>query len=494
MRAPNTKPRSRRASLIATVIAIAALGLGPAQVALAAAPPNDDFANATVIDPAALPFSDVVSIDELTVESSGPPCGFSGAGQTVWYAITPTSAGTLRVSDGATFYYQFVAVYRLDDADNRVTVACASWLYGQSQTTFSAEADVTYYIETGSNFESTGTLNVLVELLPPPANDDFAAAKPIATVPYSDSVAAMAATTEPGEPVPSCASGLTLRSIWYAFTAPTSGSFSVSSPSNGGWSQAAVFSGSGLDNLTELGCQPFYGMVTFHAEAGATYYLEVGAQADSANVLNVSLIVTLDPVANIGFSPADPSVFDAVQFDNHSWDPGGLGFGSAVWRFGDGTSISDAGCCPTHRYAADGDYEVTLAVTTVDGRTGTTSRTVSVRTHDVAIMKVRAPATARSGKTDRIVVEVGNRRLPETVTVELYKSVAGGLQQIATTTQSIPARTGPRTTPFVFSYTFTPDDAALGKVTFRAIATINGARDALPADNEAIAAPTKVNR
>lgn len=41
---------------------------------------------------------------------------------------------------------------------------------------------------------------------------------------------------------------------------------------------------------------------------------------------------------------------------------------------------------------------------------------------------------------------------------------------------------------------FTADDGAVGKVTFRAVATIVDARDALPADNQAIAAPTEVKR
>jgi hypothetical protein len=50
-----------------------------------------------------------------------------------------------------------------------------------------------------------------------------------------------------------------------------------------------------------------------------------------------------------------------------------------------------------------------------------------------------------------------------------------------------------RTTPFSFNYTFTSDDAAIGKVTFKAIANLVSARDALPADNEAIASPTKVS-
>ncbi len=50
-----------------------------------------------------------------------------------------------------------------------------------------------------------------------------------------------------------------------------------------------------------------------------------------------------------------------------------------------------------------------------------------------------------------------------------------------------------RVTPFAFSYTFTPDDATIGNITFKAIAALSGARDALPADNEIVSLPTKVN-
>ena len=51
---------------------------------------------------------------------------------------------------------------------------------------------------------------------------------------------------------------------------------------------------------------------------------------------------------------------------------------------------------------------------------------------------------------------------------------------------------GGKATPYRFSYTFTADDAAIGKVTFKALATIPGARDALTGDNEVISLPTKV--
>ena len=137
---------------------------------------------------------------------------------------------------------------------------------------------------------------------------------------------------------------------------------------------------------------------------------------------------------------------------------------------------------------------VSLTVTTFDGRSASTSRLVQVRTHDVAITKVAAPKSASAGQTRQISVNIRNHRYPETVVVELYKSTPAGYEYIGTLRQFVPVRQGNRTTRFDFTYTFTSDDARIGKVTFKAIASIENARDALPADNEAISPPTKVSR
>ena len=79
--------------------------------------------------------------------------------------------------------------------------------------------------------------------------------------------------------------------------------------------------------------------------------------------------------------------------------------------------------------------------------------------------------------------------------MDLYKSIPGGFQLVGSYIQSVPVRPANRTTAFTFNYTFTTSDASVGKVTFRAVASIVNARDALPADNEAISSPpTKVTR
>jgi hypothetical protein len=138
------------------------------------------------------------------------------------------------------------------------------------------------------------------------------------------------------------------------------------------------------------------------------------------------------------------------------------------------------------------DYEVTLTVTTPDGRTASNSQSIQVRTHDVAISKFLVPQPANAGQTRQITVGVMNRPYDENVRVDLYKSVPGGYVWVGALNQFVAKRAN-RATDFKFSYTFTSDDASLGKVTFKAVAQIMGPRDALPADNEAVALPTKVN-
>ena len=122
-------------------LTIAALACGMLLVpATASAAPasNDNFVNAAVVDPASLPFTDTVTVDEATMESGeSVPCGAGTSNaQTVWYAITPTSSGVLRMADNASFYYQFIAAYRQDGSglSGLTNIGCTSWAYGQNST------------------------------------------------------------------------------------------------------------------------------------------------------------------------------------------------------------------------------------------------------------------------------------------------------------------------------------------------------------------------
>ena len=481
-------------------LTIAALACGMLLVpATASAAPasNDNFVNAAVVDPASLPFTDTVTVDEATMESGeSVPCGAGTSNaQTVWYAITPTSSGVLRMADNASFYYQFIAAYRQDGSglSGLTNIGCTSWAYGQNSTAVKVEAGKTYYIQMGANFASSGAITLTLQLVPPPANDNFADATTIGSLPFPNSVDTTAASVEPGEPTPSCGYGQSAGTVWYAFTPSQSGSYSASSPFSGIYAQVAAYTGNDVGSLTQIGCRTFGQLLTFHANAGTTYYFQLGALFGPGGTINFKLDLAPAPAPGFGYYPNDPSMFDTVQFFDSSYDPGGNGFSSELWDFGDGGRTTNPGCCPTRRYAADGTYKVKLTVTTTDGRTASTSQTVQVKTHDVAIAKVLVPQTAAVGQTRAITVGLTNSRYPETVQMQLLKSVAGGgWQQVGVLTQYVPVRGANRTTNFDLNYTFTPDDAPLGKVNFQAVATIQGARDAIPSDNTFISLPTKV--
>ena len=111
----------------------------------------------------------------------------------------------------------------------------------------------------------------------------------------------------------------------------------------------------------------------------------------------------------------------------------------------------------------------------------------------MAITSVAVPTKGRVGRSSEIAVEVSNARLPARVQVQLLKNDRnGGWEQVAVGTQDIAVQGKQRTTPFAFSYTFTQDDLAVGKVTFQMVATIVGARDAIPGDNTVVSLPVVV--
>src|SRR6266566_4575915 len=451
---------------------------------------NDAFASATVIS--ALPFSDVVDISAASMEAGEPPSSCSGGAssqRTVWYAFTPAVSAVVTASVAAQFS-TVVGVYS-GGLGGLAEITCRSPFVGRDAT-FLAQAGTTYHIQVDGMFGQTGVLEVRLDLVPPPPNDLFVNATAIGALPFTDALDLTGASTEGGEPSPSCSApyGGVSSSAWYRFT-PT-GTGSISANVFGGVSSVvAAYTGTSVESLAEVACGVFGNRATLHAVANTTYYFQVGTLFGQRGPLEFRLEVTPPPVANFGFFPFDASTFDLVQFFDQSFDPGGIGFAPQAWTFGDGTTGTGN---PTHRFAADGDYTVQLTATTFVGRTAVASQTVHVRTHDVAITRFSTPNAASSGQTRRIVVSVNSKRSTESVQVQLFSSVPGGFQQFGSLTQSVPMNPKNGTTDFAFSYTFTADDARIGKVTFRAVAVISGARDALPADNEAIGPPTKVSR
>jgi len=464
---PTVKPANGLVALLAVV----GLVLWVAPAGFAAPPPNDNFANAAVVT--SLPFSNVVSIGEATTETNESlPVS---ASRTIWYSITPTSDLIIRADLGGSDYVTaFTAVYREDSAGFGGLTQIAFGWYG-TPLTYTLEAGATYYIQEGDGYPYgwVSTVGIHLEVVDPPPNDDFADAAPFTTVPFSDTPDLTAATVQPGEPM-ACGSSFT-QSAWYAFTPTTSGSYG----GDPGVVGVNVYTGTSLENLTSVACSQWWGLA-FHADAGKTYYLQYYGGGMRIDLLP-------PPTVDYYFNPGDPSIFDTVSFGTPYWDPTVT---TQTWDFGDGTTGS--GPSPSHQFPTDGDYTVTLTETTVDGRTASHTRMIGVRTHDVAILSLVAPDKGKVGKAGLITVGIGNTRYPETLQVNLYKVTPYGNVLIGTEVQAVGVMKPKKATYISFNYTFTDDDLTAGKVSFQAVATIQGARDAFNGDNVAGSLPTLV--
>ena len=473
------RPGHRRRMLFAPVIAAALLCVAAAPAL--AAPANDDFAAAT---PATAPFSDSVDTASATLES-GEPQFCSPIDKSVWYAVTPTADGILSADTNGSGGPAQLSVYRQDASGlaGLSFLGCTSFSF--EPAVFHVEAGRTYYLQGSLLFFPTGQVTVNVTELTAPANDDFVDATAFSSVPYEDHPVITAASAQPGEPT-ACV-GTDPKTVWYAFTPAETNAYII----DHSFGPLAVFTGGSLGSLDEVACAGVSNVV-FRGEAGTTYYLQMAASAwYHGGTEHLSVRVAPPAQAMFVMHPSDPSVFDTVQFHDVSSDFSNVT--SRLWGFGDGATSTQQ--TTSHRYASDGDYDAELAITLADGRTASTTQTVAVRTHDVSITKLSAPKSAHVGQSRQLSVEVANRRYAETVEVALLRSVpGGGFERVGQVTQTVPARDHGRATTFAIGYTMAPEDATLGKVTFQAVASIVGARDADPADNTVIAVPTKVTR
>ena len=447
--------------------------------AATAPPQNDDIGSPVVID--SLPFGMAQSTIEATPSEGDPLCLDE---RTVWYRFTPTSDIGLDVNTFGSDYDTNVGVFYGNPSDPTTlsAVMCNDDAPGhglQSQVTFSAPAGLTLFIGVGG---PGGNLAFSATQIPAPANDDFVSAQVISALPFSDTLDVSGASRDPGQPSTGCSRPLN-HSVWYAFT-PSEDAPVTATLVEG---VVGVFTGTSIDGLDYIACSAPGIPLTVRLTADTPYYFAVSDDNSWGGVVTFNLTGAPSPVADFHYYPHDPSPFSPVSFTDDSFDPGGNSFASRVWDFGDGASAF--GCCPDHQYATDGDYTVTLSVTTTDGRTDSASRIVSVRTHDVTVVSVDVPKTATLGSTKAVTVSVASANYTEDVHVWLLRSVPGGFETVDLKTQTIPAGT---TVAVRFAYTFTSADASLGTIAFRGQAVIADHVDPIPADNVLTSASVRI--
>ena len=264
-------------------------------------PANDDFANPSII--ASLPFSDSLDISLATKEPGEPShCGSPPEGQSVWYSFTATTNMVVSVDTaGSSFSNANLTIFQAAGPGFEGLSFVNNGCFGTSLT-FNAQAGTTYYVQAERASSSTANLQLNLQEIPAPANDNFGSAEIITSLPFSATVDNSGATLEPGEPE-GCS--FPFRSVWYAFTPAENMAVRLDMPGSqvGGTVSIFLASGPGFPDLTFLTCVSSGSSANLQMEAGKNYYLRVDSFGQPGSLqINLEQII---PPANDGFANAE---------------------------------------------------------------------------------------------------------------------------------------------------------------------------------------------
>lgn len=479
-----------------TVAAVMVLGVLAPGVAHAAPPANDDFDASTAIT--TLPFTTQVDRTEATRALDDPANCVGGLAEgSVWFHHTATESGIVRINTSGSDRDVKLSVLIGSRGDLR-SAGCTDPSAGP--LTMRVTAGQTYYFMAADGYNGRGAmLNLSVQRMAPVANDNFADAQPVSSLPFSapqpDFTLASAETDEPS--ATKC-SGVRegAPTVWYRYTPTSTQSVLGQVTADSIGPVLSVYEGASLPELRSLGCVEGHSWKgkAFRLVAGTTYHLQLQYSFFSSS--RATMVLSEAPPLETEVAPTtsgERSIFHDVDFrlyfrNDHEQPI------STEWDFGDGTTLPPSTEKQAkHRYTKDGDYTVAVRSTSPDGRVATDTTSVVVRTHDVGITKLTTPSSARAGQQKPISVQVSNTRyLEKDTTVTLYKYGEFGWQEIGVHKLDVPAHPTRKVT-FPFAYTFTAEDAVRGKATFRAVVSLPyPSWDALPLDNEAISTATTV--
>ncbi|MDH3262149.1 MAG: hypothetical protein OEM84_14485 [Acidimicrobiia bacterium] len=126
-----------------------------------------------------------------------------------------------------------------------------------------------------------------------PSNDDLVDATSVAAIPYTDSIPVGEATTQPGEPLETCAPFA--NTVWYSVTLDGDTDVRIDTAGSDYDTTLAVWVGSGFDDATLVACnddtfESLQSALSFPAMAGTTYLVQAGAffEAPPDAVLQIS--------------------------------------------------------------------------------------------------------------------------------------------------------------------------------------------------------------
>jgi len=243
---------------------------------------NTTACNAAVVP--SLPYNDVVDNRQSTTPSHDPACtGTATAGRSpVWYTYTATSDCTLVIYESST---QDVYIeISTGPCDSLTPVHCTS----NESTAFPVTAGTQYWIMMSLTVLTVPTvpMNVTIDCVQPPINDNVCDAIEITSLPFSDVRDISAATPDLDVSCNTATAPAVWHGVWYKYTPATDCTATLNENLGGDatWNGViAVFTGSTCDSLDtpEFFCTDTDQGSNVDLQGGVTYYILVGRNFSS---------------------------------------------------------------------------------------------------------------------------------------------------------------------------------------------------------------------
>ena len=277
-------------------------------------PPNDNFANAIALtgETATITGSNSGATGEVDEPTQ------SGITNSAWWYWTAPNSELYNIDTRGSNFDTYLSVYDDSDLANLTLISANDDDPGESLTSLvslNATAGTTYRIAVDGYLNATGAIQLNIAP-PPPDNDNFANAIALTGATANATGSNRGGTGEVGEP----AQNGQINSVWWTWTAPTTGNYTFDTIGSGSDTYLSLFTDTNLPSLALVAQNDDRGedltsRITHSVTAGTTYQIAVDGWSDSTGPINLNIAPTppgssgagkLTETANKGEAGKDP--------------------------------------------------------------------------------------------------------------------------------------------------------------------------------------------
>jgi hypothetical protein len=260
------------------------------------APANDSFAAGTVLTGTT---STVTATNVNATKQAGEP-GIAGnvGGKSVWFTWTAAASGKISLNTVGSNFDTMLGVFTGSSVSGLSTIASnddASYYTLTSALTFNAVAGTTYHIAVDGYNGASGNIALNLNETVAPINDSFSKPTVLTGRGMTWRGTNIGATRELGEPYHAGVPCST--SVWFTWTATTSGTVSLNTTGSNFDTVLAVYTGTTVSSLTAVASNDdnpngttLTSALTFNAVAGTSYRIAVDGYNGAAGSIVLNLV------------------------------------------------------------------------------------------------------------------------------------------------------------------------------------------------------------